>query len=459
MPTVQKTILVIDDQAPVRLSLAVLLEDHNFQVLEAENPQLAQMVLKEHQVQLILLDMNYQRDTTSGQEGLDFLSWLQASDITIPVVVMTAWANVELAVNAMQLGAKDFIEKPWKNQRLMQIIEQQLELGDLQQQNQKLKQLNQRQSEADVEYQWVSESMKALYQQLATVAEADVPILLTGSNGTGKTQLAKWIHNQSKRHEQPFVSVNMGAISENLFESEMFGHSKGAFTDAKESRIGRFELAETGSLFLDEIANIPLSQQAKLLRVLESGEYEVLGSSQTRRADVRLISATNGDFTKLIAEEKFREDLFYRMNTLSFRVPDLSERTDDIVPLAQFYIANFCHKYSKPELSLTECARQALLNYAWPGNLREMSHLLERAVLLSSGTEIAAAQLALNQTTAQFHSAQTNSQLPMMTLEQAEINLIKQALGKTQGNVPKAAVLLGLTKSSLYRRVEKYELD
>lgn len=447
-------VLVVEDRADIRLSVAMLLEDNGYKVLEADNPQVAQMVLKQHAVDLILLDMNFTLDTTSGDEGLDFLRWLSLSEFSLPVVTMTAWSNVALAVQAMQLGAGDFIEKPWKNKRMLQVVRQQLAMADMQLENKKLKQqLNESREPANHTYQWQSPNMVSLFEQLASVAQTDVAILLTGDNGTGKTDIARFLHQQSLRAAEPFVSVNMGAISENLFESEMFGHKKGAYTDAKAERIGRFQLAEKGSLFLDEVANIPLSQQAKLLRVLESGEYEVLGSSQTKVTQCRVIAATNGNFSKLIGDELFRQDLYYRLNTLEFRLPSLAERVEDILPLSEFLIAQFSQKYNRNEPRLSSSAKAALQHYHWPGNIREMRHLLERAVLLCNKDIIDSEDLHLVVKTSH------NNELPMMTLAQAEQQLIEQALKTTKQHMTNAAKLLGLTKSSLYRRLEKYDLD
>jgi len=440
-------ILVVDDSPEIRLSAAFILEDQGFEVLEAENHHYAQDVLAKSSVDLILLDMNFSLDTTSGEEGLRFLTWLSKSDFVIPVIAMTGWSNVDLAVNAMRLGACDFVEKPWNNQRLIQIIRQQLKLAGLQVQNQKLKQ--QLESIDEQDFIWQSAAMEKLLIQIDSVAATDASILLTGDNGTGKSHLAQRIHQQSDRGCDPFISVNMGAISESLFESEMFGHKKGAFTDAKESRIGRFELAKRGTLFLDEIANIPHSQQAKLLRVLESGEYEVLGSSQTQHADSRIISATNGDIAQLIADGDFREDLYFRLNTIELRVPSLKERLHDIAPLAKHFIAVHGKKYKREELSLTPSAVQALEAYHWPGNVREMSHLMERAVLLAKSSSLAPEDLHLS-------NLKPNNNIPMMTVDQAEHKLIEQALVLTHNNVPKAGIMLGLTKSSIYRRLEKY---
>jgi DNA-binding NtrC family response regulator len=443
-------ILVVDDSPEIRLSAAFILEDQGFSILEAENHHYAQVILAENTVDLILLDMNFSLDTTSGEEGLRFLTWLSKSDFVIPVIAMTGWSNVDLAVSAMRLGACDFVEKPWNNQRLIQIIRQQLKMAGLQDQNQKLKQ--QLEPVIEQDFTWRSESMEKLLRQIDSVAATDASILLTGDNGTGKSHLAKRIHEQSHRASEAFISVNMGAISESLFESEIFGHKKGAFTDAKDNRIGRFELAKQGTLFLDEIANIPLSQQAKLLRVLESGEYEILGSSQTLQADSRVICATNGDIAQLINNGDFREDLYFRLNTIELRVPSLKERFKDIVPLAKHFIALHGKKYKREELSLTASALKALETYHWPGNVREMSHLMERAVLLSQSSSLGHEDLHLSM-------LKQNNKLPMMTLEEAEQILIEQALELNHNNVPKAAITLGLTKSSMYRRLEKYGIN
>lgn len=441
-------VLVIEDNREIRISAHFVLEDFGFQVETLDNPALAKPWLLQHATDLILLDMNFERDTTSGEEGLEFLRWLKQQGIEIPLVAMTAWSNTELVVKAMQLGAGDFIEKPWNNQRLHQVLQQQLQLQQLARGN---RALQQRLEQSQPELVWRSDVMNRLMEQLSAVAFSEASILLTGENGTGKSHLAQWVHSQSARAAQPFIAVNMGAIPETLFESEMFGHKKGAFTDAKENRIGRFELAQQGSLFLDEIACIPLAQQSKLLRVLESGEFEMLGSSHTLRADVRLLSATNSDFNQLIPDGLFRQDLYYRLNTLEFRVPALCERPEDISVLANYFIRKHGQRYRKPELILSNCAQKLLTAYAWPGNIRELSHMMERAVLLAQGGELTAAQFNLPGAMQPAHQL-----LPMITLDDAEQQLIRQALEKTLNNKQQAADLLGITKSSLYRRLEKY---
>lgn len=452
-------ILLIEDNREVRMSARFVLEDHGFAITELENPSQAMAYLQQQDAELILLDMNFALDTTSGEEGLRFLRWLQQQQLNIPVVAMTAWSNTALVVQAMQLGAGDFIEKPWQNQRLLQVLQQQLKLSALQQRNQ---QLTEALTTQQTELVWHSAQMQRLMQQLQAVAATEANILLTGENGTGKSQLAQFIHQHSGRAKAALVSVNMGAIAEALFESEMFGHKKGAFTDAKEHRSGRFSLASGGTLFLDEIANLPQPQQAKLLRVLESGEFEVLGSSVTEQSDVRLISASNGDFGQLIQQGLFRQDLYYRLNTLEFRVPALRERPEDILPLANYYLHKHGARYQKTALSLSPQAEKLLQSYAWPGNIRELSHLIERAVLLAQQSRIDAVDLALpgqRQPDSPMGHADHVGPLPMMTLEQAELRLIQQALQQCQGHKQKTADVLGITKSSLYRRLEKHGLE
>jgi DNA-binding NtrC family response regulator len=448
------TILVVDDMSDVRLSANFLLSSHNYQVLEASSPLEALEIVKKHAIDLILLDMNYQADTTSGQEGLDFLNKLNKENIVVPVVAMTGWSSVDVAVKAMQLGANDFIEKPWDNQRLLQVIKQQIQFSVLKKQNQRLQQHNQKNviNDAD-DLVWQSKTMSQLMVEIERLAQTDATILLTGENGTGKSSIASLIHQKSSRQQNNLVTVNMGAIPESLFESEMFGHKKGAFTDAKETRMGRFEMANEGTLFLDEIANIPLAQQAKLLRVLETHEFEMVGSSITQQSNVRLISASNANFEELIAKEKFRPDLYYRLNTIELHVPALRERLEDIMPLARHFVNKHSLRYKRLDMSLAADVEDKLIHYPWPGNIRELSHMMERAVLLSSSEEIAAKDIPLKPS-----SAKLGSEIPFMTLDQAEQKLLKQALNKAQGSAIDAAQLLGISKSAIYRRMEKYDI-
>lgn len=453
-PDYQPLILLIEDNREVRLAARFVLEDLGYKIEELENPVQARDWLQQRSPDLILLDLNFQLDTTSGEEGLRFLRYLQQQGYDMPVVAMTAWSNTTLVVQAMQAGAADFIEKPWHNQRLQQILQQQLKLSSLTLQN---KALQQQLVSPTLDLIWQSQQMRTLMQQLQTVATTEANILLTGENGTGKSQLAQWLHQQSGRSSGPLIAVNMAAIPEALFESELFGHKKGAFTDAKEARAGRFTLAKGGTLFLDEIACLPLAQQAKLLRVLESGHYEAVGSCQTEQSDLRLIAATNADFIALIQQGQFRQDLYYRLNTLEFRIPPLRERPEDIAPLCQFFLNKHGQRYHKTDLTLHQSALNRLRHYDWPGNIRELSHLIERSVLLTQSKTISVQELTLPDD--QITSLPEPTTLPMMTLEQAELALIRQALQACQGNKQKTAEKLGITKSSLYRRLEKHGLE
>lgn len=446
-----ENILIIDDDKDVRMTAHFLLSRNGYQVQEVDHPSLALALIKQQPVDLIMLDMNFNQDTTSGQEGLTFLKKLADLNNTLPVIIMTAWPTVGLAVEAMKLGARDFVEKPWDNTRLLQVIKQQLTMGKLAQKNRRLDQHNKNLQQAH-ELVWQSAAMTTLFEQIDSIAQTDATILLTGENGTGKSSIAQYIHNHSLRSKETFVSVNMGAIPESLFESELFGHIKGAFTDAKEDRIGRFEIAEQGTLFLDEIGAIPLSQQAKLLRVLENGEYERVGSSKTRVANVRLISASNTNFSQRIANSDFRQDLYYRLNTVEIRVPSLAERLEDIIPLAEYFIIQHGKKYNKQQLTLSDDATKALLAYKWPGNVRELSHIVERAVLFCKADIITVQNLSLT------HQVTTSDKMQLMPLAQAEINLIKQALMQTHGNTAEAADVLEISLSAMYRRMEKHDI-
>lgn len=445
-------ILIIDDREDVRSSTRWLLEDNDYQVLEAETPAKAKDILTQECINVILLDMNYSQDTTSGAEGFEFLEWLNNNDVSVPTVAMTAWKSDEIIIRAMQLGAYDFVVKPWENERILQIIQNGIILHGLKVQNQKLQQRLEASRNVQ-QYQWRSGCMVALLEEMQDVAETDATILLTGENGTGKTELARFIHDHSLRRNGPFISVNMGAIPESLFETEMFGHRKGAFTDAKTNRIGRFQLAEGGTLFLDEIANIPLSQQAKILRVIESGEYEHLGSSITSKANTRLISASNANFEKLIATEQFREDLFYRLNIIDFHIPALRERKDDIVPLAEFFIDLYSKEYRRDPVTLSECAKSKLRCYDWPGNIRELGSAMSRAVLFGKGKVVAGTDLRLETKTLQANN------FPLVSLEEMEGIMVKRAIEISNGNTDVAAELLGKSRASIYRLLKKHNVD
>lgn len=450
------TILVIDDQADVRMAAIVALNQIGYQCIEAQGPEQALELINSTTISLILLDMNFRLDTTSGEEGLRFLKQLQSLSSTIPVVVMTAWASVDVAVKAMQLGALDFVEKPWNNLRLTAVVQQQLKLSKSNHDNACLKALN---TTENADYIANSPTMQQLLVRAKRAAKTDASILITGENGTGKSLLAQYIHQHSNRCEQRYVSVNIGAIAPSLFESELFGHKKGAFTDAKEDRLGRFEIANGGTLFLDEIATLPLELQSKMLRVLESQEFEVLGSSQTQIADVRIIAATNAELAKAIEEGEFRRDLLFRLNTIELHIPPLRERLEDIIELANHLLVSHGQKYQRT-MSLTEQAIQALTQYSWPGNVRELSHCIERAVIMSDNDHIKASDLILEQPSSEASNSATDKQsLPLLPLEELEKQMIQKALTQFNGNVIAAGEFLGLSKSAIYRRIDKHQLD
>jgi len=444
-------ILIADDQRDVLEALRLLLKAEGLTSVLAMHPDQAIDILKRQAVCVVLMDLNYTRDTTSGQEGLDLLERIRALDAELPVVVMTAWGTIDIAVEAMRRGANDFVEKPWDNARLMAILRNQAALGATRRRAQKLERENEilRGNERG-DFIAESAAMGPVLDMIQRVGPTEANILVLGENGTGKGLIADLLHKNSKRAQMPLIKVNMGGISESVFESEIFGHVRGAFTDAKQDRLGRFELADGGTLFLDEIGNIPLSQQPKLLRVLEDGEFERLGSSRTTKANVRLISATNADLTEDVAKGRFRKDLLFRLNTVELRLPPLRERREDILPLARKLLARFAQRYQREGVRLAPAAERALLSYAWPGNVRELSHVIERAVLMARQNEIGDLDFSFAPPT------QTVSELDHMTLDAAEEMLVRRAMIRTEGNVQRAAEYLGLSRAALYRRLEKY---
>lgn len=456
----QAQILVADDDRDVLASLQYLLRTESLRVLCADSPADALEAVRTQNIDLALIDLNYSRDTTSGQEGLDLLGQLRQLDPYLPVVVMTAWGSIDNAVAALQAGAVDFVQKPWKNERLLSIVGNQLQRSATEKRNRELSEevrlLKARQEAHLQEPVAESSAMRRLLNQLRQAATTDASILFTGENGTGKSLLAALVHQWSRRSDKPFISVNMGSITETLFESEMFGHVKGAFTDARETRIGRFELAGDGTLFLDEIGNIPHSQQAKLLRVLEEKQFEKVGSSRSLPARCRVLSATNCDLEQAVRDERFRMDLLYRLNTLTFRVPALRERVEDILPLAHNYLRLFTKKYGKAQRGFTLPAKKLLQAYEWPGNIRELSHVMERAVILGTGAEVDAADLGLASDSSPDVLVPSTFEGSMDELE-AHVILARMALHK--GNVAAAAKSLGLSRSAFYRRLEKIRGD
>jgi DNA-binding NtrC family response regulator len=398
------------------------------------------------------MDLNYARDTTSGREGLDLLAQLSAIDPTLPVVVMTAWGSVEGAVEAMRRGARDYVQKPWDNQRLLQTLRTQIDLAQALRSSRRLEHETSRLRSKELpELVAQSRAMQPILHLMERIAPSEAHVLITGEHGTGKEVAARWLHAASRRASKPFIAVNAGGVSEGVFESELFGHVKGAFTDAKNDRAGCFELAEGGTLFLDEIANMPMPQQAKLLRVLQVGEYHPVGSSRVRRADVRLLTATNVDVGKEVAAGRFREDLLYRLNTVEIRLPPLRERREDIPLLATHFAGTVAARYGQSKRGFSSEAMLALLEHSWPGNVRELEHVVERALLLSQEVMVTPADLAL-----QGARGNGETHLEQMTLEEVERHLIQRALGRSGGQVSGAAKALGLSRSALYRRLQHF---
>ena len=446
-------ILAADDQQHILEALELLLKPHGYKVDAVRSPELARDALSSEQYDAVLIDLNYARDTTSGREGLDLLSEIVAQDSTMPVIVMTAWGNVELAVEAIRRGARDFIQKPWENERLLSILRTQIELHRALHDAERLSAENRLLSAVGrPEFIATSSSMIPVLEAITRIAPSDANVLITGEHGTGKEVVARTIHALSLRKDKPLIAVNTGGLAEGVFESELFGHVKGAFTDARSDRIGRFELADHGTIFLDEIGNVPYRQQAKLLRVIESGEIERVGSSRSRKIDVRVISATNSDLSAACESGEFREDLLFRLNTVEIHLPALRERREDIAALAMHFLSHFASRYRREVHGIDSTALQSLLQYSWPGNVRELEHTMERAVLMSRADQIQAGDLG-------FNSQKTQAQnLEELSLEAVESILIRKALQRFQGNVSQAADALGLSRGALYRRMEKYGL-
>jgi DNA-binding NtrC family response regulator len=441
-------ILVADDHADVRQALSLLLRDCGYDVATAASPAEALSALRQSPADLVLLDLNYQRDTTSGLEGLELLKQVRAQHRELPVVILTGWATVSLAVEAMRLGAQDFLEKPWENARVRSLVAHHLASARARAEVGRLEDEGRLVDGEEVGPVYRSRAMQEVLAVGARVAVSEVPVLLTGESGAGKSLLARWIHRHSPRARAPFVSVNLGGLAETLFESELFGHVKGAFTDARSDRAGRIERASGGTLFLDEISNITPAQQARLLHVLEDKTFERVGEAVSRPADARILAATNADVRQLIRDGRFREDLYFRLNTVEIALPPLRARRDDIPLLATYYLARYAKESGREPLTLTDGASRALESYDWPGNVRELAHVMQRAVLLAKGDAIEVADLRL----AELDAEET---LENLTLEQAERYVIQRALESCGGDVAAAAVKLAMSRSALYRRLEK----
>lgn len=458
-------ILIADDDVSILASLRLFLKMEGFKVTTASNPAEVEYFIKSQDIALALIDLNYKLDTTSGEEGLTLTQKLMSLDPDLAIICMTGWATVEIAVEVMKSGAGDFVQKPWENERLLAIINAQLAIRE-----QKLKNLRLNEENKTLKQQIAaidgndlvahSPAMKNLLTTIEQVAKTDINILITGENGTGKSLLASYIHSISERKSDSFVSVNMGAITETLFESEMFGHVKGAYTDAKENRIGRVELAQNGTLFLDEIANIPLTQQAKLLRLLEEHQFEKVGSSKTQQADIRLVSATNANLEVMVTDKSFRQDLLYRLNTFVIEIPSLKARAEDILPMAESFIAKSANRYKKPAPILSDCAKQQLMSYEWPGNVRELSHTIERATLLAQD-EILSEHLMLKSSNVISESKvlveePSSNSFDDMSMDDIEKSVIETRLQQNKGNALDAAKSLKMSRSAFYRRLDKF---
>lgn len=450
----ESRILIADDQPDVLKALRLLLKPEGFHVETASSVSEIINSVKTRDFDVVLMDLNYIRGETSGKQGLDVLSRIQQIDNTLPVVVMTAWSSVELAVEAMRRGARDFMPKPWKNERLLTVLRTQVELGRLLRKDRQLEQeIINLKNKGFKSLIAQSRTMQPVLEAITKVGPSDANVLITGENGTGKGVVAQALHAASGRKNMNMVTVNTASVPESVFESELFGHVAGAFTDAKSDRLGRFKLADGGTLFLDEIAAIPVKLQSKLLRVLESGEFEPIGSSKTCRVNVRVLSATNADLSTEVASGDFRQDLLYRLNTVEIHVPPLRERKEDIPLLAAHFLDGYVTKYRKSVTGFDPIAMQALLDYQWPGNVRELDHTIERAVLMTRDNLIQSHELGL--------TAGQGDQLRLedITLEEMECWAIRKTLARFDGDISKTADALGLSRGALYRRLEKYQIQ
>ena len=449
-------ILVVDDNKNVLSALRILLESYFQKVILLNSPNTLVSQLSDNHPDVVLLDMNFSAGINSGNEGLYWLSEIKKFDAELPVVLFTAYADIDLAVNALKQGASDFVVKPWDNARLVATLQS---AYSLRQSRKEVKQLREKQTvinrelNRDEAFCWgQSESMRELRNLLGKVAKTDASILITGENGTGKEVIAREIHRLSARCEEVLVTVDMGAVSETLFESELFGHVKGAFTDARTDRAGKFEAADGGTLFLDEIGNLSYALQAKLLSVIQSRQVVRVGDNKPILVDIRLICATNRNLEQSVLNGEFREDLLYRVNTIHLEVPALRERPEDIPELAEFFLLKYSAKYDKKGLTLSKNAIHKLKEYVWPGNVRELQHAMEKAVILCDGTELQADDFYLRK------QEKKSPKLANMSLEDAEKMLIENSIAKNNGNMSAVATELGITRPTLYSKIKKYEL-
>jgi DNA-binding NtrC family response regulator len=446
-------VLIADDQPAVLDALRLLLKVEGYRIVTATRPVEILKAVEAQTLDAVVMDLNYARDTTSGREGLDVLARVRALDGTLPIIVMTAYGSVQGAVEAMRRGAADYIEKPWDDERLLAILRTHTELSRAKRANERLATENRRLAPNVPALIAGSRAMQPVLEMIERVAASDANVLITGEHGTGKEVVAQRLHAASHRAPRPLITVNAGGLSEGVAESELFGHVKGAFTDAKTDRVGCFELADGGTLFLDEIANMEAKLQAKLLRVLQTGEFQRVGSSRTLRADVRVLAATNADIRAEIAAGRFREDLLYRLNTVEIRLPALRDRREDVSHLATHFLGEYAARYRKPVHGFDDDATAAMHVHAWPGNVRELQHAVERAVLMSRSGLITSEDLGLR-----APAPGTATDLSGMTMEDAEKYIIQQALARHGGNVVQAAESLGMSRSALYRRIQQHGL-
>ncbi|MBL7791836.1 MAG: sigma-54-dependent Fis family transcriptional regulator [Saprospiraceae bacterium] len=451
------TILIIDDEEDILLTLKMLLKQHVDQVYTESNPYHLPRLLREYQPDVVLLDMNFRKGDTSGEAGMEWLKKIKALRPATQVVMITAYGETDKVVATLKAGATDFIEKPWRNEKLLATLHAALQLSRSEQEVLQLqtrqKLLNEHIDQLSGEIIGASEAMRQVFQTIDKVAATDAGVLILGENGTGKELVAREIHRRSHRKDEVFIKVDVGAIPESLFESELFGHKKGAFTDAKEDRIGRFEAASGGTLFLDEIGNIPIPMQVKLLSAVQQGEIVPVGANKPVQIDVRLICATNMPLYDMVAEKAFRQDLLYRINTVEIHLPPLRDRTGDIELLSRHFLQELAAKYKKPGLTIQPAAIEKLKNHSWPGNVRELQHAIERAIILTDDATLTPDDFLLQRETPRKTAPTTEETL---NLEAAEQEVIRKALRRHNGNVSKAAEELGLSRGALYRRMEKF---
>lgn len=453
-------ILIVDDDASVTASLELLFEQQGLRAATASSPEEALQCAVRPEVELVLQDMNFSLSTT-GEEGLELLTRLRELRPNLPVVLITAWGSISLAVEGMRRGAADFVTKPWSNAHLLQVVRTALSLA-ASRQNERSDSRSRDALDEQFDFSLIvgrDPKLLRVLELIGRVASTDASVLITGPSGTGKELVAEAIHRNSRRRGGPFVKVNLGGISSTLFESEMFGHVRGAFTDARENRKGRFEVADGGTIFLDEIGEVDLNAQVKLLRVLQDRSYEVLGSSRTKNVDVRVISATNQNLTEMVREGRFREDLLYRLNLITIQLPSLSERRGDIPLLVEHFLRGFAQSYGRAKLGVTRDAMEWLKMQAWPGNIRELRQVIERAVLISSSDELQVNDFRALSELQRLDDDRALPQPGSMTLDEIEKAMIQKCMAHYDGNISRVAEALGLSRAALYRRFEKYGLE